>query len=237
MKTQQPANTSAPRSPIKSGSQHAKRLPLLLIPYSLSLLLSATVVAQDAAPSLPPLEHYARLWDESLFTTRTLPPPEAPAGPNFATHLTLTGTFEVNGKMAAVLIDKATSNVIQALIGEDNEDGIRITKVEPGATPDKMRIQLQKGREFGWVSFPNESDSAAANDAAGIPAQANGPLGTRQPSIPPVPQVIPQPQPGLENVPRALPADMSPQQPPASLRAGLPEAPPALPNDVPLPPQ
>lgn len=243
-----------PHSPTASGSQSWKRhhFPFpsfYLIAFALSLL-SVSTPAQDIAVSLPPLDHYSKLWTESLFTTRALPPPEAPAGPNFATNLALTGTFEVSGKMAAVLIDKATSGVMQVLIGEDNAEGIRISKVEPGLTPDKMRIQLQKGREFGWVSFSDDSGGAGAGGevqpSIATNAASSGPLTTRQGSIPPMPQPnallqqqsMPLPV-GLQNVPRALPAveTIPPASgPPPSLRSGAPTHPGEITNDVPLPP-
>lgn len=191
----------------------------------------------DAPVELPPLSHYAKLWTESLFTTRALPAPTAPAGPSFADNLSLSGTYELNGKMVAILIDKTTTSVVEALIGEDNDAGIRITKVEPGATPDSMRIQLQKGTELGWVSFAD----AAAFTAPPAPAAS--------PANPGVPQA-PNPGPAASQVtiPPPAPAPTVPQYappPPSSLpgsgitpgiNAGMPQAAPHVPDDVPLPP-
>lgn len=203
-------------------------------------LPAAEPVDKSSPVVVPALDHYARLWTESLFTTRALPPPEAPAGPNFTDNLSLSGTYEENGKLTAILIDKTTSNVVLAYIGEDNPEGIRIVKVTPGATPDQMKLQLQKGALFGWVTFNTESDAPPAGGAGGL--APNGPLGTRN--------TVPSPPPGRmgnPNVPQQRNAQMMPPQqaPPSpaipqpaapSLRGGMPQAPPAVPGDIPLPP-
>ena len=187
--------------------------------------------AKDPAPvPLPSQGHFARLWTDSLFTTRAMPLPDAPAGPSFTDNLTLTGTYEDRGKLTAILIDKTTSNIVQVYIGEDNEQGIRISKIVPGATPDQMRIQLQKGNQAGWVQF---SDAPAAPAAPAAQPAIQG----RVPAIPPRPAGVPM-------VPQALPYNpatdaaaqtLFPAAAPA-MRAGLPGAAPALPDDPPLPP-
>lgn len=196
--------------------------------------------ASDAPVELPPLAHYARLWTESLFTTRALPAPSAPAGPSFADNLSLSGTYELNGKMVAILIDKTTSAVVEAYIGEENDTGIRIAKVEPGTTPDSMRLQLQKGTEVGWVSFADLSAVAApaTPDAAPVPNAG----------MPPIAKPIPGPAASGVAIPPPAPSSAAPQYappPPSSLpgggtpgiNAGMPQAAPHVPDDVPLPPQ
>ena len=46
--------------------------------------------ADDAPLAFPPIEHYAKLWENSMFTTKSLPPPDdAPKGPIFTDNLTL----------------------------------------------------------------------------------------------------------------------------------------------------
>jgi len=200
--------------------------------------------ASDDAPDdspvpLPALEDFAPLWTDSLFTTRALPMDDAPAGPSFTDNLSLSGTYEERGKLTAILIDKTTSGIVQAYIGEDNEDGFRIAKIEPGESPDRTRIQLQKGNQVGWVSFSDASGGAPPTPQA----PASGPLATRPGNTVQGPQpttLFPQGA-APSFVPPALPADpppnMMPQQSAApSLRGGLPEAPPTLPGDPPLPP-
>ncbi len=206
----------------------------------------------DSPVPLPPLEHYSRLWTESLFTTRAMPMPDAPAGPSFSDNFTLSGTFEENGKMTAVLIDKTTSGIVQAYIGVDNEEGFRISKIEPGSSADQMRIQLQKGNQVGWVTF-GDSGASASNGAPAAAPAPDGMLATRPggnvPQASPQPTLFPQgsavpPAPNIPmpNAAPAIPAEtpVAPgfiaPSPPPTLRGGLPSAPPALPGDPPLPP-
>ena len=195
-------------------------------------------VDKDCPVVVPPLDHYAKLWTNSLFTSRALPPPEAPAGPNFCDNLSLSGTYEEKGKLTAILIDKSTSGVVMAYIGEDNPEGFRIVKVQPGASPDQVRLQLQKGSQFGWVGFSTDVQGEA-------PAAAPGPLGTRG-AIPPSPGRNPNriPGPPARNIPQAAapapvftpPAPVPAVAPAPSLRGGAPQAAPAVPSDIPLPP-
>ncbi len=197
---------------------------------------------KDSPVAVPPLAHYAKLWTESLFTTRALPPPEAPAGPTFTDSLSLSGTYEDNGKMTAVLMDKTTSNTVLAYIGEDNAEGFRIVKVVPGDSPDQMKLQLQKGTTFGWVSFGAESEAPPAAGAGGGRAPG-GLLGTRNNTIPNPPgnriggmrnvqqPPSPPPQPMPSPVMQAPPAAAPP-----SLRGGMPQVAPAVSGDIPLPP-
>ncbi|MFZ4595824.1 MAG: hypothetical protein ACOYOF_16310 [Verrucomicrobiaceae bacterium] len=145
----------------------------------------------DAPVRVPPLKHYARLWTDSQFTTRAMALPAA-SGPIFTDNLSLSGTFEDNGKLTAILIDRTTSNIVQAYIGEDNAEGFRISKIEPGPTPDKMRVQLQKGNQVGWLSFGEVTQAPApaapANALATQAPAAAAPVGVQVPNplLPPV---------------------------------------------------
>jgi len=178
--------------------------------------------AGDNAPvRVPPMKHYARLWADSLFTTRAMAPPAA-SGPIFTDNLSLSGTFEDNGKLTAILIDRTTSGIVQAYIGEDNAEGFRISKIEPGPTPDKVRIQLQKGNQVGWVSF----SEAAPAPAPAAPANA---LGTRAAPTASIPVGVQVPNPLLPPPPSAVPEPPSPNAPNTPA--------PALNGDPPLPPQ
>ncbi|MDB6074506.1 MAG: hypothetical protein JWO89_2146 [Verrucomicrobiaceae bacterium] len=204
----------------------------------------AEVVDKDCPVIVPALDHYAKLWTNSLFTSRALPPPEAPAGPNFTDNLSLSGTYEEKGKLTAILIDKSTSSVVLAYIGEDNPEGFRIVKVTPGVGPDQMKLQLQKGSQFGWVGFSNDVQGEAPPVAA-----PQSVLGTRN--------AVPSPARNLNNrsfqgagrsapMPPPLPVPLTePAAPPPaavaapaenSLRGGMPQAAPAVPVDIPLPP-
>lgn len=135
---------------------------------------SAQEAKNDDAPvPFPKLEHFAALWERSIFTTRDLPSPDAPSGPNFAENLSLSGIYEIDGAVVAVLVDRTTSQVMEAHIGSENEQGIKIRSVTPGASVDKTRIQLQKGDQAGWVTFGDPyAQQAEVVQRAVIPTQA-----------------------------------------------------------------
>lgn len=220
--------------------------------------------ADDAPLAFPPLEHYAKLWENSMFTTKALPPPDdAPKGPVFTDSLTLVGMYEVDGALVGVLLDKMSSGVMEVRIGAENESGIKIVKVNPGTSPEKTRLQLMKGQEAGWVTFA--SDVAPPADQAGpgappapgtMPGQQGGMSPPMQQSsvIPGRPANVPQPN-RTANGPRALlpPANHQASQMPATPPQGVqPPAVQAVPppvqpmpapaggaadGDIPLPPQ
>ncbi len=168
-----------------------------------------TAHAADTPVPFPPLETYAALWERSVFTTKDLPSPDAPSGPIFTDNLSLAGTYEIDGQFFAILLDRTTTQFTEARIGSENEQGVKIRKVQPGATMDKMRVQLQKGDIAGWVS---QSDAAAA------PVDPTPQIRQAQPAYAPTETPL-LPAPALNNV---LPAQ--------TMRG------PAMSNDVPLPP-
>lgn len=164
-------------------SMHLAGRAALLFP-----LLITAARAGDAPVQPPPLEHYAALWERSLFTTRDLPTPDSPAGPLFTDNLSLAGVYEVNGAVVAVLVDRASSNVMEARIGSENSAGIKIRQIEPGETMDKTRVQLQRGDQAGWVAFDNSP--------ATPPARPQPALETR----PAIPAREPPPSPLLPSI-------------------------------------
>lgn len=182
--------------------------------------------------TFPKLDHFAPLWEHSIFTTKDLPSPDAPTGPNFADNLSLSGIYEIDGGVVAVLVDRTTSQVMEARIGSENEMGIKIRKVTPGATVDKTRIQLQKGDQAGWISFadPSANQPAEVVQRAGIPTQTT----------------IADPQ--AMNQADTLRRSVRSFTPPVTVSSGIPQnhilpppstpipSAPAAPNDVPLPP-
>jgi len=169
---------------------------------------AASLAADQAPAETPALQHYSALWERSIFTTKDLPSPDTPTGPIFTDNLGLSGIYEVDGQVVAVLVDRTTSQFSEARIGSENEQGVKIRKVQPGATMDKTRVQLQKGDIAGWVTFSEATNTSAAEAAPQIrPAQpAHAPAATP-----------------------LLPAPQQPE-PPKTLRRPQPV------NDVPLPP-
>jgi len=164
------------------------------------ILITTGLGAQEAKPVDPPvefpkLEKFEPLWKRSIFTTKDLPSPDAPTGPNFADNLSLSGIYEIDGTVVAVLVDRVTSQVMEARIGSENEMGIKIRQVTPGASVDKTRIQLQRGDQAGWVSF---ADPAAAQPSevvqrAVIPTQAPAAGAPKPPAMNRRSPIIPNP--------------------------------------------
>ncbi|WP_395737773.1 hypothetical protein [Prosthecobacter sp.] len=181
----------------------------------------------------PKLEHFAALWERSIFTTKDLPSPDAPTGPNFADNLSLSGTYEIDGGIVAVLVDRITSQVMEARIGSENEMGIKVRAVKPGATMDKTRIQLQKGDQVGWVGIADPAAPPAETvQRAVIPTQ-------QAPGANPAMQQRINVNTHVPLVPAATGLPPNPILPPPSAQAsGVGQPQPAAPrvNDVPLPP-
>lgn len=203
----------------------------------------AEPVDKDCPVVVPALDHYAKLWTNSLFTSRALPPPEAPAGPNFTDNLSLSGTYEEKGKLTAILIDKSTSSVVLAYVGEDNPEGFRIVKITPGATPDQIKLQLQKGSQFGWVAFSNDVQGEAPPVAPASPlgtrsAIPSPPSRTMNRSLPPQARSMPPAPPPAPVMAPPVSEPEPPMPPPTSnsLKGGMPQAAPMVPSDIPLPP-
>lgn len=184
----------------------------------LVMLLAGVAHAQEETRGppveFPKLAHFEALWTRSIFTTKDLPSPDAPAGPNFADNLSLSGVYEIDGAVVAVLVDRVTSQVMEARIGSENEVGIKIRKVTPGETVDKTRIQLQKGDQAGWVGFgdpeavaPSEviqkavipTQQAPANAAPGQPRRVIN--AAPAPVIPAVNPILPPPAAAVNDVP------------------------------------
>ena len=185
---------------------------------------SSPAQAEDTPPDtnappvpFPKLNHFSHLWEHSLFTTREIPLPESDDGPNFTDQLSLAGVYEVDGALAAVIVDKTTSLVSEVRIGSDNESGIRIKQVETGALPSSTRIQLLKNGQLGWISF-DQVDSGMP--AAGMPppgAMVRAAIPVRPTSSPP-----PAAASALLPAPNQIPRPLNDQAPV---------------SDIPLPPE
>jgi len=191
--------------------------------FTISIVTAVTLVTSVAAAEpveFPKAGHFAPLWERSLFTTKDLPVPEAPGGPNFADSLSLSGVYEIDGAVVAVLVDRTTSQVMEARIGSENEMGIKIRQITPGASVDKTRIQLQKGGQAGWVTFADMSAAQPAEvvQKAVIPARNSGAVSAQVP-----------PQRHASSSVQA--PTVNPLLPPPPPTARPPAA-----NDVPLPP-
>ena len=206
-----------------------KTLRLHTLALGAVISLAGTVAAQEsAAPPVefPGLDHFAPLWERSIFTTKDLPAPEADAGPNFADNFGLSGLYEIDGAVVALIVDKTTSLVHTTKIGSENELGIQIRKIAGEVTDSKVRVQLQKGGQVGWVGSSDGSEAgpppqpvAAGGVSRALPTRAEP---DKTSLLLPLPS---SPAPGAVTAPQ--------------VRQGTPSAPPLPPSGVeglPLPP-
>lgn len=191
--------------------------------YFLIILLTATAALAAEPPlAFPDLQHFDSLWERSILTTRDLPLLNAPIGPVFTDSLSLAGIYEVDGQVVAVIVDRNTALINEARMGSENEAGIKIRKVQSGASMDKTRVQLQKGDQAGWIGFadavPAETVAPAitGHQQAKQPARSRSAVSLASPLLPAL------------NQSAAIP----PQATPVSTPAVTAEAP----GDVPLPP-
>ncbi|WP_395744260.1 hypothetical protein [Prosthecobacter sp.] len=191
----------------------------------------------DTPVPFPKLDHFAALWERSIFTTKDLPAPDAPSGPNFADNLSLSGIYEIDGGVVAVLVDRTTSQVSEARIGSENEMGVKIRAVKPGETVDKTRIQLQKGDQAGWVSFADPTSAPPVEVRSAIPTQQAAVPHSSQPGQA---QGQNMQQRRTVNAPPArggLPPNPILPPPSTPVPGAAPKPPAPKVNDVPLPPQ
>lgn len=211
------------------------RSPFLVLSWVLVSTLGAFAQEKKESPPVefPKLAHFAPLWQRSIFTTKDLPAPEEPGGPNFVDNLSLSGIYEIDGGVVAVLVDRTTSQVMEARIGSENEIGVKIRQVTPGATIDKTRIQLQKGDKTGWVAFADAPAPQPAETVqrAVVPARGGSvPAGARPGTAAPLSPQRRAPSQPVQRVPGAVsPNPILPPPPAAPARS-------MRPGEVPLPP-
>ena len=191
--------------------------------FLLCTITAVTLVtsARGSEPiEFPKVETYAALWERSLFTTKDLPAPDAPAGPSFADNLSLSGVYELQGEVVALIVDKTTSQVFQAKIGSENEIGVKVRKIDGDITSAKVRVQLQKGDQVGWVTL---------SDGLGAPAETIAPAVTPA-NTPPGLQTRQMPAPAAASAGLLLPPNA-----PAALRGDIPQIPTITPESAPTP--
>lgn len=193
--------------------------------------------ASDAPVPFPELKHFAPLWERSIFTTKDLPAPEVVGGPSFIDNLSLSGMYEIQGEVVAMIVDKTTSMVYSTKIGSENEIGVKIRKITGEITDSKTRIQLQKGEQVGWLN-QNDGMSAPSEETvrpAGIPGQA--PQGAPGQIMPGQPRLGPGAPSGLPTRQAPTPGNANLLLPPASGTAAAVQMPATAPTATFVPPQ
>ncbi|MEI6533750.1 MAG: hypothetical protein WCN98_00305 [Verrucomicrobiaceae bacterium] len=135
-------------------------------------------ITADTPVKFQELDHYKDLWEKSLFTSRALPKPPA-TGPSFADGLTLVGIYEINGQKMAVVMDKASSQVLEVSSTPDKNSGMQMLELDAGSTPYKARVHIQRGSETGWVGMADAMLSGPKSPEirqGQLPSQAPGPV-------------------------------------------------------------
>ncbi len=181
--------------------------------------IKADAAAASSPVKHPELEHFSPLWEKSLFTSRSLPKPPA-TGPSFADGLTLVGIYEIDGRKIAVVMDKATSQVLEVSSTLDKSSGMQMLELDPGTSPYKARVQIQRGSETGWVGMADAMLSGPKSpDIRAGQAPAPAPAPAVEPAPPPAsvrslpsPSIIPAPG---SNEPTPSPANGDAPIPPS----------------------
>lgn len=117
-------------------------------------------------PKAYKLDRHEKTWAASPFSREVLPPPppEIKRGPDPWEGWKLCAIDRFDGKYTVGLTDK--KNKFHVLkVGEENEDGITITKVESNGRLKDTVIHLAEGSRTGTIEFVTSRLSMAAKGA------------------------------------------------------------------------
>ena len=112
------------------------------------------------------LDRHEKTWAASPFSREVLPPPppEVKRGPDPWEGWKLCAVDRFGGKYTVGMTDK--KNKFHVLkVGEENEDGIMITKVESNGRLKDTVIHLSEGSRTGTIEFASSRLSMAAKGA------------------------------------------------------------------------
>jgi len=112
------------------------------------------------------LNRHEKTWAASPFSREVLPPPppEVKKGPDPWEGWKLCAVDRFGGKYTVGLTDK--KNKVHVLkVGEENEDGIMITKVESNGRLKDTVIHLSEGSRTGTIEFASSRLSMAPKGA------------------------------------------------------------------------
>lgn len=158
-----------------------------LLSFAMSFAGDSTVNAKPVSvPTLPNLETYAALWQQSLFKhSKDAPPPEPEpdvAPPEWAADLELSGWTEDDDKMVVYLIHKpdqipiALSNDDSAT-SSDSDGGYRLIQIANKDSYTDMKVLVSLNGKSAWIK---QTDEDASVDS-----------GVRSPSQPVAPATVP----------------------------------------------
>ncbi len=135
------------------------------------LFMTATSRADEPAGAVPeeavpyPADRYANLWAESLFFKETDSPA---ADPGFARDLTLAGTYEIEGRLSAILMNRRTQSVQEVSQAGPNGNGLRLIEVNRQADPAKTRVLVEQNGHRAWIdsSTDRQKGPSSPSDAS-----------------------------------------------------------------------
>lgn len=131
-------------------------------------------------PTVPPLRHFAAVWQQPLFSPDRRP--EAIANPNASDggNLQLTGVIMLPGLKMAILHDKATGKDYQVREGQSPKNGPALVKLAPrsavvDAGGSHLQLQLVSGPSpAAGGAAPAESTSQSGPSVVVAPQASNG---------------------------------------------------------------
>lgn len=180
---------------------------------ALATLAAHGLVAADS-PKKAPITKYTKLWQDSPFTSKPLPPPPDDPAPAFEDY-SLAGVSPIEGGYRVTLMEKKDPTKRHFIYSDDPNPpkGFKILGVTRKADdPRGTVVRLSTGSQVGTVTYDDKLMTIAAPK----------PQAPQQPAIPgqPVPQPlqpgqIPQRQPRPRVVPPPVPAQgqVQPGQP------------------------
>lgn len=164
-------------------------IPAMFVCVALILILiAAGADAQDTKPATPAevsggqtadffpeayrLDRHEPTWSASPFSREVLPPPppEMKQGPDPWKDWKLATIDRFGGKYTVGLVDKKNKFHLMKL-DEENEDGIKITKVESNGRLSDTVIHLASGTRTGTLDFDSKRLSVASKGAP-VPKKA-----------------------------------------------------------------
>jgi hypothetical protein len=120
----------------------------------------------DFFPETYRLDRHEKTWEVSPFSREVLPPPppEVKQGPDPWEGWKLSAIDRFGGQYTVGLTDK--KNKFHVLkVGEENDDGIMITKVESNGRLKDTVIHLAEGSRSGTIEFVSSRLSMASKGA------------------------------------------------------------------------
>ena len=170
-----------------SGLPLTTLLALLGLFKSLGLAGDGGTAILDSEPEKPPfeavtpsLDTYAALWNRSVFTSQSSPPPaaapEAPS-PGWATEFQLSGWVRLNGRLSIYLTRSGNQETV--ILGEDEpavQDLPQLICLSGEETILNARAQVALNGQTAWISM-NPDASQQINP----PVKDNQPATTAAP--------------------------------------------------------